>query len=76
MTKHRTSGPDLLRARLSVLGWTQEELASRVGVTPPAVSRVLSGQTTPSLSLAWKLQRETGVPVEAWLVERGTGTDG
>lgn len=71
---HR-AGPDLLRRRLEVLGWTQAELASRLGVTPGPVSRWLSGERAPTLEMALRIARVAGVPVEAWEVA-GTGTDG
>lgn len=62
------SAPERLRARLRELGWTQLELAHAVGASPANVSRWLSGERTPSLDMAFRIQRsEVGIPADAWL---------
>lgn len=68
----RHSGAALLRSRLLALGWTQADLAERIGVTPAAVSRWLSEERDPELEMAFRICAATGVPVESW---RRTGTD-
>jgi transcriptional regulator with XRE-family HTH domain len=45
-------------------GETQVSLAARVGVTQSAISKAASGRV--SLSLAKKLARATGVPLESF----------
>lgn len=79
----RLHGAELLRKRLRELGWTQAELAERIGATAGPVSRWLSGERDPSLEMACRIQQETGVPVEAWrssgkwkAAPPRTGTDG
>jgi putative transcriptional regulator len=50
------------RARL---GWTQADLAERVGVTRKTINTVENGVFTPSTVLALKLAAALGVSVEA-----------
>lgn len=45
-------------------GDTQEALAARVGTTQATISRLLSGRQGASLSLAKRLSKATGVPIE------------
>lgn len=51
------------------LGWTQAELAERVGVTRKTINTVENGVFTPSTVLALKMARAFGLPVETlfWL---------
>ena len=49
------------RARLDL---TQADLAERVGVSRKTINTVENGVFTPSATLALKLARELGVPVE------------
>lgn len=49
---------------LAKAGETQVQLAARVGVTQSAISKAASGRV--SLSLAKKLSRATGVPLESF----------
>jgi putative transcriptional regulator len=44
--------------------WTQEELASRVGVTRKTINTVENGRFIPSAYLAIKIARVFGVTVE------------
>ena len=57
-----------LRNRLKVLraenGWTQAELAGRVGVTRKTINTVERGVFVPSTLLSLKLARAFGVAVE------------
>jgi len=63
----------LLANRLKALraerGWTQAELAERVGVTRKTVNTVENGVFTPSTVLALKMARAFDLPVETlfWL---------
>jgi putative transcriptional regulator len=50
------------RARL---GWTQAELADRVGVSRKTINTVENGVFVPSTTLALKLAQAIGKPVEA-----------
>jgi putative transcriptional regulator len=59
---------ELLRNRLRLAradrGWTQAELAERVGVTRKTVNTVENGVFVPSTVLALKLARAMGMTVE------------
>jgi len=59
---------DRLRARLSKLEWTQADLAREIGASPAQVCRWLSGERTPSLEMAFRIQdSKIGIPAEAWV---------
>ena len=46
-------------------GWTQAQLAERIGVSRKTVNTVENGVFTPSTVIALKLARALGEPVEA-----------
>lgn len=54
-----------LRAERERHGWTQAELAERIGVSRKTINTVENGVFVPSTLLALKLARATGRPVEA-----------
>lgn len=54
-----------LRAERERHGWTQAELAARIGVSRKTINTVENGVFVPSTLLALKLARVTGRPVEA-----------
>ncbi len=57
-----------LRARLKKLEWSQLDLATALGVSTAVVSRWLSGERTPSLEMAFRIQNsKIAIPAEAWL---------
>ena len=60
--------PDILANRLRearvAAGWTQAELAERVGVSRKTINTVENGVFVPSTVLALKLARASGVSVE------------
>ncbi len=53
-----------LRAARDARGWTQAELAERVGVSRKTINTVENGVFIPSTLLALKLARALGRPVE------------
>lgn len=53
-----------VRALRTEAGMTQEELASRVGVTRQTIISIEGGRYDPSLELALNLGRVFGKPVE------------
>lgn len=62
-----------LRAERERLGWTQGELAARVGVSRKTVNTIENLVFTPSALLALKLAREVGQPVETLFWIDGAG---
>jgi putative transcriptional regulator len=53
-----------LRQARVAMGWTQAELAERVGVSRKTINTVENGVFVPSTVLALKLARALGVSVE------------
>lgn len=57
-----------MRSQLKILraerGWSQEHLAQRLGVSRQTVNAVETGRYEPSLSLAFKMARLFGCPIE------------
>lgn len=49
-----------VRERMAAIGMTQKELAERLGVSQPVVSRMLAGKHSPSLDLVERVSRELG----------------
>lgn len=64
--------PASLAAWLEQSGTTQTELAEQLGVVPSHISMLVSGDRTPSLDLAIRIESLTGVPVLA-LAGKGSG---
>ena len=58
-----------MKNRLRVLraekGWSQGELAQRLGVSRQAVNAVETGKYDPGLDLAFKISRLFGGPIES-----------
>lgn len=63
----RRSGARALRAALKARGWKQKDLARRLSVTPPTVSRWLSAERVPDRAHMRKLQRVLGLSPEVWM---------
>lgn len=57
-----------MKTRLRVLraerGWSQAELAGRIGVSRQAVNAIETGKHDPSLGLAFRLARLFGMAIE------------
>ena len=64
-----------LKEARTALGWTQAELALRVGVSRKTINTVENAVFIPSTTLALALAREFGQPVEAlfYLIDGGAG---
>lgn len=60
--------PHALRSALKLLGWTQVELAKRVGCATVTLERFLNGQTLISAQLAEQIAKETGLDIEQLLL--------
>ena len=46
-------------------GWSQADLAERLGVSRQAINAVETGKYTPSLQLAFKIARLFAMPIES-----------
>ena len=53
---------------------TLADLAKRIKVTPSHLSEIENGNNEPSLALAIKLSKETGIDVERLARQRAEGT--
>ena len=68
-----------LRVLRAARGWTQGDLADRLGVSRQTVNAIETGKYDPSLPLAMKLGRLFETPVEALFHDDeadGSGADG
>lgn len=48
------------KQRLAELGWTQEELAKKIGVAQPNVAAILSGKHKPTLATVERVAKALG----------------
>jgi putative transcriptional regulator len=66
-----------VKNRLRVLraerGWSQAELATRLGVARQSINAVETGKFDPSLPLAFRIARLFGQPVETIFEDDETG---
>lgn len=58
-----------LREFLKQTGRTQEEFASRLGISQPQLSKIVNGKQRPKLELALEIAGITGVPLESLVPE-------
>lgn len=61
------SGAKQLKEWMHRRRFMQTEAAKYLGFDPTFVSQLVNGARTPGLDNAIKIERETGIPVEAWL---------
>ena len=61
------SGPEQLRDWMRRRVFNQAETAEHFGWDETTISKILNGVRVPGLENAVKIERETGIPVEAWL---------
>ena len=60
--------PDI-RTYLRETGTTQAELAVKLGITQPGLSKIINGLIVPKLALAFRISKVCNIPVEALLPE-------
>lgn len=60
-----------LRALRDVKGWTQADLAGRLGVSRQTINAIETGKYEPSLSLAFRIARLFRQPIEAIFDDQG-----
>lgn len=58
-----------VRARLSVLGWTEADLGREIGQKSSNLSRWLTGRARPGTANLVKIARALGLTVDALLAE-------
>lgn len=54
-----------LKALRAERRWSQEDLASRLGVSRQTINAIENGRYDPSLPLAFQMSRVFGLPIEA-----------
>lgn len=59
-----------IREYRSMIGMTQEDLSKRVGITPKYLSRLESGQRTPSLDVLFLISKELHVTMDLLVSEQ------
>lgn len=62
------SGPEQLRDWMSRREVNQREAAELLSITDVFLSQILNHVRTPGLANAIKIERQTGIPVESWLL--------
>lgn len=60
------SGPEQLKAWMERAKKNQAETAAHLGMDFTYVSQIVNGVRTPGLRNALIIERNTGIPVEAW----------
>jgi transcriptional regulator with XRE-family HTH domain len=55
---------------------TQAEAADQIGVSRVKLNQYLSGERTPSLATAIRIEDATGIPARSWLIEDEPATVG
>jgi antitoxin component HigA of HigAB toxin-antitoxin module len=66
-TQHMKSGAEQLLDWMKRRGFTATETSEHFGWDLTFVSKLINGRRLPGLTNAVKIERETGIPVEAWL---------
>lgn len=61
------SGIEQLREWMTRRVFTQRDTARHFGWDETFLSHLLAGRRGPGLATAVKIERETGIPVEAWM---------
>ena len=62
----KTRGTTALREELARRGWTQADLARRLGVNSGVVANWLSGSRNPKIKWALELEMLLGLDVRLW----------
>jgi len=65
------SGAEQLKDWMHRRRFLQREAAEHLGFDATFVSQLVNGARIPGLDNAIKIERETGIPVEAWSTQRG-----
>jgi transcriptional regulator with XRE-family HTH domain len=63
-----------LRARRQLVGWSQEELAKRLGLTAQQVQKYEAGETRVSASRLYEVARHLGCPITYFFQEINADT--
>lgn len=65
--KRDTSGPEQLRDWMQRRRVNQTEAAALLGFDATFISQLLSGRRQPGLTNAVRIERMTGIAIEAWM---------
>jgi len=68
-------GRSQLRDWMKRREFTQREAAAYLGIDETFLTKLLSGVRQPGLTNAVKLERHTGIPIEAWMSSEQGETD-
>ena len=60
-------GPGQFNDWMRRRGFTQADASRYLGMEPPYVNVLANGKRSPGLVVALRLERLTGIPVEAWV---------
>lgn len=60
------AGPEQLKDWMRRRGFTQADAARYIEEDEPTLSRLMTGKQVPGLRKAIRIERHTGIPVEAW----------
>jgi transcriptional regulator with XRE-family HTH domain len=70
VTQHHKNLADFL----TQTGTTQQDFASKLGISAAHLSRLVNGERTASLPLALRIASEASIPIESLLPAPGTET--
>jgi transcriptional regulator with XRE-family HTH domain len=56
----------MLRERMGTMGWNQTRLSEQLAVSSSVISRWLSGERTPTVEMACRIEDLLGIPVRLW----------
>jgi transcriptional regulator with XRE-family HTH domain len=66
-TQRWSGGPDAVRDWMERSGLNQRQAAVRMGIGHTALNHLLCARRRAGLAMALRIQRATGIPVEAWM---------
>ncbi len=58
-----------IRDRLELLGWTQEELEQKSGVTQATISKLLNAKVDTRITAVWSIAEALGTSIDKMLQE-------
>jgi plasmid maintenance system antidote protein VapI len=68
-------GPKELRDWMDRRGFNCEEAARNLGMHPSMLTKLANGTRNAGLKIALRIERKTGIPVEAWESDQSDKSD-